>query len=132
MGNIIVDPSEGRSPIQPAFDPYWDKPMTRREAHRLFMKLAANDNELTGMADTAAILLNFICEKKLGITDRTEVDAYVLVKTEQLKAQRAALKAAADRGETVTPPNEEPQPTATQSGNSAQAGVTLTDAQSNS
>lgn len=96
MSNL-VDPNE--SPIQPAFDPYWDKPMTRREAHRLFMKLASNDNELMGMCDTAAILINFICEKKLGITDRKEVDAYILMKTEQLKAQRAAMKAAADRGE---------------------------------
>ena len=97
MSNLIL--SAKGSPIQPAHDPYWDKPMTRREAHTLFMKLAANDNELTGMADTAAVLINFICEKKLGIVDRSEVDAYVLVKTEQLKAQRAAMKAALDRGE---------------------------------
>ena len=97
MSNLIL--SAKGSPIQPAHDPYWDKPMTRREAHTLFMKLAANDNELTGMADTAAVLINFICEKKLGIVDRSEVDAYVLVKTEQLKAQRAAMKAALARGE---------------------------------
>lgn len=90
MSKIILDPSE--SPIQPAFDPYWDKPMTRREAHKLFMKLAGNDNELMGMADTAAILINFICEEKLGIKDRTEVEAYVLRKTEQLKAQREELE----------------------------------------
>lgn len=91
MSSLILD---SNSPIQPAFDPYWDKPMTRREAHRLFMKLASNDNELMGMADTAAVLINFICEKKLGITDRTEVDAYVEVKTEELKVMRAAMKAA--------------------------------------
>ena len=95
--SLIINPNE--NPIQPAFDPYWDKPMTRREAHKLFLKLASNDNELMGMADTAAILINFICEKKLGIVDRTEVDAYVLVKTEQLKAKRAEMKAAAARGE---------------------------------
>jgi hypothetical protein len=94
MSNNLVIP--GDSPIKPAHDPYWDKPMTRREAHTLFMKLAGNDNELMGMADTAAILINFICEKKLGIVDRTEVDAYVLVKTEELKAMRAAMKAAAE------------------------------------
>jgi hypothetical protein len=97
MSNLILSAKD--SPIQPAHDPYWDKPMTRREAHTLFMKLASNDNELTGMADTAAVLINFICEKKLGIVDRSEVDAYVLVKTEQLKAQRAAMKAALARGE---------------------------------
>ena len=90
MSNLVID---GNSPIQPAFDPYWDKPMTRREAHTLFMKLASNDNELMGMADTAALLLNFILEKKLGITDRQEIDAYVEVKKAQLIAQREQMKA---------------------------------------
>ena len=62
MSNLIVGAD---SPIQHPYDKYWDAPMTRREAHALFMKLASNDNELTGMADTAALLLNFILEKKL-------------------------------------------------------------------
>jgi hypothetical protein len=88
MSSLIIDPNT--SPIQPAFDPYWDKPMTRREAHVLFMKLAANDNELMGMADTAAILLNYLCEK-LGV-QRDDVQSYVDMKTEQLKAQREAMK----------------------------------------
>lgn len=97
MSKLIIDRSD--SPIQQPHDRYLDAPMTRREARVIFARLASNDNELMGMADTAAILLNFICEKKLGITDRTEVDAYVLVKTEELKAQRAAMKAALERGE---------------------------------
>ena len=59
--NLILNAND--SPVQPAFDPYWDKPMSRREAHRLFMKLASNDSELTGMADTAALLLNFILKR---------------------------------------------------------------------
>jgi hypothetical protein len=88
MSNLIIE----NSPIQPAFDQYWDKPMTRREAHKLFMKLASNDSELMGMADTAALLINFICEKKLGIIDRTEVDAYVELKKAQLAAERERLK----------------------------------------
>ena len=104
MSNLILD---SNSPIQPAFDPYWDKPMSRREAHRLFMKLASNDNELMGMADTAALLINFICEKKLGITDRVEIDAYVEVKKAQIAAQREKMQAAAARGE-----NPEAQPAA--------------------
>ena len=90
MSSIILNAND--SPIQPAFDPYWDKPMTRREAHKLFMKLASNDSELMGMADTAALLLNFILEKKLVITDRKEIDDYVEVKKAQLSAQREALK----------------------------------------
>jgi hypothetical protein len=98
MSKLIVDPND--SPIQPAFDKYWDAPMTRREAHVLFMKLASNDSELMSMCDTAAVLLNFICEKKLGITDRKEVDDYVAMKHAQLAAEREAMqKAAAARGE---------------------------------
>jgi hypothetical protein len=79
------------SPIQQPYDKYWDAPMSRREAHTLFMKLASNDNELMGMADTAALLLNFILEKKLGITDRQEIDVYVEVKKAQVQAQREAM-----------------------------------------
>lgn len=97
MSSLIIDPND--SPIQPAHDPYWDKPMTRREMRVFFLKLAANDSELMGMADTAALLINFICEKKLGITDRSEIDAYVEVKKAQLAAQRESMKAAAARGE---------------------------------
>ena len=92
MSSIIT----GDSPIQPAFDPYWDKPMTRREAHRLFMKLASNDSELVGMADTAALVLNFILEKKLAITDRKEIDDYVELKKAQLAAEREQMKKDSD------------------------------------
>jgi hypothetical protein len=94
MSNLIIDAND--SPIQPAFDPYWDKPMSRREAHKLFMRLAANDNELMGMADTAALLLNFILEKKLVIVDRKEVDDYVELKKSQMAAQREQMKKDSD------------------------------------
>lgn len=93
MSNLIVGEN---SPIERPYDKYWDAPMTRREAHTLFMKLASNDSELTGMCDTAALLLNFILEKKLGITDRKEIDDYVEVKKAQMMAQREAMKAQAD------------------------------------
>jgi hypothetical protein len=91
MSSLILNAND--SPIQPAFDQYWDKPMTRREAHKLFMKLASNDSELMGMADTAALLLNFILEKKLLIVDRKEIDDYVELKKVQLAAQREQMKA---------------------------------------
>ena len=99
MTSIILNAND--SPIQPAFDPYWDKPMTRREAHKLFMKLASNDSELMGMADTAALLLNFILEKKLVIVDRKEVDDYVELKKAQLAAQREQMKV--QEGSDATP-----------------------------
>jgi len=91
MSSLLIDPNE--SPIQRPYDKYWDAPMTRREAQTLFMKLATNDNELMGMADTAALLLNFILEKKLAIVDRKEIDDYVEVKKAQVAAQREAMKA---------------------------------------
>ena len=91
MSSIILNAND--SPIQQPYDKYWDAPMTRREAHRLFMKLASNDSELMGMADTAALLLNFILEKKLLIVDRKEIDEYVELKKKQLAAQREQMKA---------------------------------------
>ena len=104
MSKLILDPTNNASPIQPAFDPYWDKPMTRREAHVLFMKLAGNDNELMGMADTASILINYICEK-LEVK-REDVQTYVDRKTEQLKAMREQLKAKAAAGEDLENDNQ--------------------------
>lgn len=101
MGKLIIDPSE--SPIQQPFDQYWDNPMTRREARVFFRQIAFNTDELMGMADTAALMLNFIFEKKLGgktpedlATLRQEIDAYVEVKKAQLEARRAQMKAEAE------------------------------------
>ena len=91
--------SSTASPVAPAYDKYWDAPMSRREAQTLFMKLASNDSELMGMADTAALLLNFILEKKLAITDRKEVDDYVEVKKAQMQAERERMKAEANNAQ---------------------------------
>lgn len=93
MGNLILDPSD--SPVQQPFDKYLDSPMTRREAKVLFRKLAFNDSELMGMADTAALLINFLCEKA-GIKDRTEVDAYVERKKAEMMRAREAMVAQQD------------------------------------
>ena len=87
MSSLITS----ESPIIPAHDKYWDSPMTRREARVLFNKLAFNDSELTGMADTAAILINYLCET-LEVK-REDVDAYVERKKAQLAAMREQMKA---------------------------------------
>jgi hypothetical protein len=89
MSNLILSSTD--SPIAQPYDKYWDAPMTRREAHRLFMKLASNDNELTGMADTASILINFLCEK-LEVK-REDVDSYVARKHVELAAMREKMLA---------------------------------------
>jgi D-serine deaminase-like pyridoxal phosphate-dependent protein len=86
MSNLVEQP----------FDKFWDNPPTRRELQRAINKLSANDTELAAMADTASILINYICEVKLGITSREEVDVYVEAKKLQLDETRAKMKADAE------------------------------------
>jgi hypothetical protein len=58
-------------------------------------KLAANDSELMGMSDTAALILNYLCEVKLKVK-REDVEVYVEAKKLQLAEARAKMKAEAD------------------------------------
>ena len=81
--------------LQRPHDPYWDSPLTRREAQRMINKLAANDSELMGMSDTAALILNYLCEVKLKVK-REDVEVYVEAKKLQLAEARAKMKAEAD------------------------------------
>jgi hypothetical protein len=76
---------------------YWDGPLTRREAQRMINKLSANDSELMGMADTAALLINYILEVKFGFKDREEIDIYVAAKKLQLEEARARMKEEAEK-----------------------------------
>jgi hypothetical protein len=81
--------------VQQPYEKYWDEPgqITRRELQRAINKLSANDSELAGMSDTAALVLNYILEVKLGITSREELDVYVEAKKLQMAEQREKLKA---------------------------------------
>jgi hypothetical protein len=79
--------------IKQPHDPFWDSPPTRRELQAAINKLAANDSELAAMADTASILINYICEIKLNITSREEVDVYVEAKRLQMEESREKLRA---------------------------------------
>jgi hypothetical protein len=90
MSSVIL--SDNDSPIAQPYDKYWDGPMSRREAHRLFMKLAANDSELAAMCDTAALVVNFLCEKA-SIT-REEIQTFVDIKSSQVAAMREQMKKA--------------------------------------
>ena len=87
--------------IKQPHDPFWDGSPTRREMQAAINKLSSNDSELAGMADTAALVLNFILEVKFGIVDRKELDIYVEAKKLQLEEARAKMKAAAE-AEVVT------------------------------
>ena len=87
--------------VQAPYDKYWDAPLTRREAQRMINKLSANDSELMGMADTCALLINYICEVHLKVK-REDVDVYVEAKKLQLAEARAKMKAAAEA------PSEQP------------------------
>ena len=81
MSNLILS---GDSPVQPAFDPYWDKPMSRREAQVLFRKIGNNQTELHMGLDTVNIVANFLCDK-LNVT-RGELDAYAEKKKAEAQA----------------------------------------------
>ena len=85
MSNLVEQP----------YDKYWDGPLTRREAQRMINKLASNDSELMGMADTAALILNFICEVQLKVK-REDIEIYVEAKKLQLAEARAKMKAEGD------------------------------------
>jgi|ERR1035437_4142384 hypothetical protein len=85
------------------YDKYWDSPPTRRDMQRAINKLAANDSELMGMADTCALLVNFICEVKLKV-NREEVEIYVAAKKLQLDEARAKMKAASEKVPEPIPP----------------------------
>jgi hypothetical protein len=82
--------------IQHPYEKFWDEPaqITRRELQKIFNKLAANDAELMGMCDTAALLINFILEVKFGMKDREDLDVYVEAKKLQLAEARAKMKSA--------------------------------------
>ena len=82
--------------IQEPYSKYWDEPPTRRELQRALNKMSANDSELAGMADTAALVLNYILEAKLGVTNREELDTYVEAKKLQMAEAREKMKAAAE------------------------------------
>ena len=95
MSNLIIDAND--SPIQPAFDPYWDRPMSRREAQVLFRKIGNNQTELHMGLDTVNIVANFLCEK-FNIT-RGELDAYASKKM-------AEAQAWAEKNKTQEPSND--------------------------
>lgn len=87
MGRILTDT---RGLVTQPKDPYWDSPLTRREMQVAVNQLSENDMALTNMMDTMSIVLNFILEDKLGVKDRTELDAFVARKKAELEALRAA------------------------------------------
>lgn len=88
MSEIITSSGLVKEP----FDKYWDGNLTRREAQRAFNKLGSNDAELMGMSDTAALVLNYLCER-FGVK-REEIDEYVKVKSAEVNAMREAMKKA--------------------------------------
>lgn len=77
--------------VQQPYDKYWDEPPTRREMQRAINKLSQNDSELMGMADTAALVLNFLCEAHLHIK-REDIEVYVEAKKLQLAEVREKMK----------------------------------------
>ena len=89
--------------LQQPYEKYWDEPgqITRRELQRAINKLSQNDSELAGMCDTAALVLNYILEAKLGITNREELDIYVEAKKLQMAEAREKLKVSQEHPQSV-------------------------------
>lgn len=81
--------------IETPFDKYWDTPPTRREMQKAINKLSQNDAELMGMADTAALILNYICEVALKVK-REDIEVYVEAKKLQLDEARKRMQEQAD------------------------------------
>lgn len=90
MSNLVDSPL-----VQAPHDSYWDSPPNRREMQRAINKLASNDSELMGMADTAALVLNYLCEVKLKVS-REDLEIYVEAKKLQIAEARAKMKAEAE------------------------------------
>lgn len=83
--------------VTPPHDKFWDAPPTRRQLQGAFNKLGKNDAELMAMADTAAIVLNFLCDK-LGV-QKPDIDAYVETKKAELEVLRSIAKQEAESAE---------------------------------
>ena len=94
MSSIVTEISKPL--IERPFDKFWDAPPTRREIQRAFNKISENQSELMGMCDTAALILNFLCEVKLDVK-REEMEVYVEAKKLQLAEMRAKMKAEAEK-----------------------------------
>lgn len=88
MSSLILDSS---GLVKQPKDPYWDAPLTRREAQKAINDIAMNEMELTNRSDTTSIVLNFLCDK-LNVT-RAELDIYV----EKKKVEALALKEKMDQ-----------------------------------
>lgn len=84
--------------VEQPYDKYWDAPITRREVQRAINKLSQNDSELMAMADTAALVLNFLCEAHLKIK-REDIEVYVEAKKLQLAEARKKMKEEAESQE---------------------------------
>lgn len=90
MSSIITPDTAGRPLVEQPFDKFWDGRPTRREIQRAFNKIATNEAEMMGMCDTAALVVNFLCER-LRVT-REELDEYVQKKSKEVLAMREAMK----------------------------------------
>ena len=81
--------------LKEPYSPYWDAPLTRREAQRMINKLGSNDAELMAMVDTNCLVVNYLCEK-LGVT-REDLEVYVAKQKAALVAMKAAAEAPSEQ-----------------------------------
>ena len=104
MSSIITSENSSKPLIERPFDKFWDTPPTRRELQRALNKIAENESEMMGMCDTAALILNYICEVHLKVK-REDIEVYVEAKKLQLEEMRKKMKAEAEANEAANGPN---------------------------
>ncbi len=104
MSSIITADDANKSLISQPFDKFWDNPPTRRELQRALNKIATNESEMMGMCDTAALILNYICEVHLKVK-REDIEVYVEAKRLQLEEMRKKMRAEAAANEAANGPN---------------------------
>jgi len=83
--------ADGKPLLSKPFDKFWDVPPTRREMQTAFNKLSQNQSELMGMCDTAALIINYLCEVALKVK-REDIEIFVEAKKLQLKEMREKMQ----------------------------------------
>lgn len=101
MSSLIIDPTDNRKLVDPAYDRLLDSPATKRELQGVIDHFAKHLDALYQTLDTQHIVINFLGEEKLNVT-KEELLSYVAKKRQEIqdlmdkKAQEAAPQEAAN------------------------------------
>ena len=97
MSNLIVDPNDKQ--VNPAHDRFLDSAATRRELQQVIDHFAKHLDNLYATLDTQHIVLNFMAEEKLNVT-QAELLAYVAKKRQEMEDKKNKLERTCKHGKT--------------------------------